>query len=291
MSRYAPLFSIAIEHEYFQSRATPGVRCVSDPQSAALGRACGLVVKADAERATVYFDLSNREALDMAIADKRMPACLWFRLLIDNPVVHHCTATKMPKAGSTFFFSNAARSEQAEGQAQSLAVHDEVSASDVVALNDERLAPALTTRDRLQSPFGLVCISLDDLLAPSDTPVTTDFVIRFAARETHWKYYLVANMPTQQLEVKAGEHDSAGVPSAIEFTRRTEVLPDGRECDTFTSTSSIALRERSTQKIELRNLQTDTAVIDRLPVATPQKLSKDTLDGRETYVSDIFVNL
>ncbi|MFK7887694.1 MAG: hypothetical protein AB8G16_12620 [Gammaproteobacteria bacterium] len=291
MTQYQPLFRVALEHDYFQAPESMGTVCVCDPRSEALAHACGLVIKVGVDGAVIYFDASNRTALEMTIADSQKPACLWFRLQTDNPLMHYCTEPRSPEPGSAFFFTNAAGSDQQAAPTQGLAIHDKVTIDDVVSLDDERLSAVVTTHDRLHPPYAFVCIALADLPTLSDTAVASDFIIRFAARETHWKYYLVANAPTRQWAVKSTEHGAAVDSTAIEFIRRTERLPDGRECATFTSKSSIAMRERGTERIELRNVDTDTVEIDRLPVASPQNFSQDTLDGRDVYVSNIFVNL
>lgn len=239
----------------------------------------------------VFFDPANRAELDTAIANRQTPACLWFRLEVENPVVHQCTEPNTPQPGSVFFFSNHEGAEQQVAPTQSLAVHDKVSASDVMALADERLAAVISTRDARQPTFAFVCIALADLLTSTDTAVVPDFVIRFAARETYWKYYLIANTPPEQLDVRGSERDSAGDLSQVDFVRGTEVLPDGRACSTFTSTSSIALRERSTEKMALRNAHTDSVIFERLPTPSPQNLRQETFDGRQVTVSNIFVNL
>ncbi len=56
MSRYAPLVSLLIEHEFFVDSRCQALSCQPDPGSINFARDCDLVLKTHADGATVYLD-------------------------------------------------------------------------------------------------------------------------------------------------------------------------------------------------------------------------------------------
>jgi hypothetical protein len=69
-------------------------------------------------------------------------------------------------------------------------------------------------------------------------------------------------------------------------------LPGNRMAMTFRSKQRIPLREKSEYRFQLREKETNggRVLIRRLPVASAGQFYKETVDGKEAIVSEIFIN-
>ena len=279
MSRYAPLVSLTIEHEFFVGNRCDALSCEPGAASTRLARDCEMVLKSRTDGVTVYLDQDRADALTLAQADPAAPPELWFRLRPQDPALANFTFPSTPRDGAVLFFSNTDATPAVDGGPQSLSAEDTVSESDFVTFDDEVLATILTARDRRIPPFAFVRLVLGDL-----TP--RRYELRFEARQTFWKYYLLGEMALPTATIVDTRQE-------VEFETGVETtLADDRRAISFTSKARIPLRQQSDCHFQLREVGSgvNRVLIRHLPVASPDRLYKDTINGREALVSDIYIN-
>ncbi len=145
-------------------------------------------------------------------------------------------------------------------------------------------------RDKILPTIGLFSI----LITPSElealhqdtTQSYNDYHVKFKARETYWKYYLVgdANQPSAVIK---------DIDGNIEFNDLgEELLSDGRHARILISKQALPLQDRAKQKFQLlvtRNGRTKIFV-RRLAVASAKRINKQIVDGKELFVSEIYIN-
>lgn len=138
--------------------------------------------------------------------------------------------------------------------------------------------------------LGLVSIQVTaeelNQLAQSSTDVYNDYCIKFKARETHWKYFLVGEANREGAFVK----DANG---EIDFDELgEETLANGRKAKVFLSRQAIPLADRSKPKFQLQIPKNNRikVLVNRLAVASAKRINKVKLEDRELYVSEIYIN-
>ncbi len=289
VTNYAPLVGLKIEHEFFVDARCDAISCQPDAATVKLLRDCGLVLKTYSDGVSVSLDQNSTEALAAAIADTAAPPVLWFRLHPTDKQLSNCTIPSTPRDGEVLMLSGANASDSANKKPQSLAKGATVSVTDFIpfeVLNKKgelivnpEIADVLTSRDRRIPPLAFVCITLSDL-----TP--RGFVVRFEARQTYWKYYVLGDLAKSSAKI-------VDTKKEVEFELgRETTLADERRSITFISKVQIPLRERSNRRFQLRDNGSgvDKVLIKNLPVASKGKLYKDTINGQKALVSDIYVN-
>lgn len=116
---------------------------------------------------------------------------------------------------------------------------------------------------------------------------TQSFHLTFGTRRTHWKYLVLGAPAGATPAIRDADGRIEFEPSGV------AQVPDGRQAVTLRSTEPIALRERATQRFQLRAQSSagERVLVKRLAVASPRNLGRDTVDGREVAVSEIYINL
>lgn len=153
-----------------------------------------------------------------------------------------------------------------------------------------RPTPLLPVQPAPSAPLATVALPLD-VSGSGDfnewsAALGTSYRLRLQSRSTIWKYLLIGDWRERVLSIV----DQRGEVSFS--TPAWERLPDGQYALTVHSTAPIALRERPTQRFQLRDVtdEPERVLIPRLPGATPQRLWRETVHGESTVVSEIFVH-
>ena len=171
-------------------------------------------------------------------------------------------------------------------------LHDKeyVSGADFEELDSPRVDDILNKKDRLTRPVFIAHISItakeSRLLQDRTKAAFKNYYVKFNARQTFWKYYLLGNMERGKLYVtdlnKENEFVSAG----------RESLPDSRTALIMRSTSPIPLREKFDCRFQLRQegKAGEKVIIKRLPFASARQLSREIINNKDAEVSEIFIN-
>jgi len=209
------------------------------------------------------------------------PATLTFRMIATDAAFGSYTRLDGVDAATTLWFdSEHAAPADADGSRR-LHAAAHVSGADRASLDAPQFQWLAGPRDRAAPPLGFVSIAVPPGAAADDT-----WVVAFEARTTLWKYYVLGTSGTAPTI-----RDADG---RIEFEPAAPtVLPGNRRAVILRSKVPIPLRERPTQRFQLRVATPagERVLVRRLALGSPHRLGKDTVDGREVTVSEIYINL
>ncbi len=272
LERWTPAFTLEARHAYFGDAPCPAI--AFEPVDDTSERLANLGLLCRHGPGTLAAFRSDRMTADD-------PVDLTFRIVTTVPTFANYTRLDGADARTTLWFDTASAGSTDAAGDRRLHAEDRVSATDRVALDAAALKGIVTPRDLAAPPLGFVRVRM-----PPSPATSTTWFIAFDARTTVWKYYVLGAadaVPTIR--------DADG---AIEFEPAAPtVLPGNRRAVVLRSKIPIPLRERPTQRFQLRVATPtgDRVLVKRLALASPNLLGKDTVDGREVTVSEIYVNL
>ena len=282
MACFHPLFRIVVEHSYFRGGICAKLDFVPTVKTRGIIRNSGMVLKPISGGVQLFYDDSRREVLKV-MASESETAVLSFRAFSRDPLFSSYTRQPVGTDDAMLFFHDGASSSGPDG-ACNLHPGEYVSGEDLRALDrladDDLLAPG----DRIMRPAFLVSIALAQLDLQANA-LLKRFRIRFQARETFWKYYLVGAMAGKNAVISDRNN-------GIEFAcLGEELLADNRRATVFRSMQPLRLRERSEYSFQLRaSGGAGKILVRRLPVASANQLSREIVDGKEAAVSEIYLN-
>ncbi len=138
--------------------------------------------------------------------------------------------------------------------------------------------------------LGLISIRVTpeelEQIVQADTTTYNDYHIRFRARETHWKYYILGDANREGVFVKDAKDE-------IEFDYLgDEEVANGRMAKVFLSRQAIPLQDRAKPKFQLLVPKHNRlkVLVKRLAVASANRINKVKVEDRELFVSEIYVN-
>ena len=140
---------------------------------------------------------------------------------------------------------------------------------------------------------GIYPVDLE-LANPSESIQTVHYALRFKARSTYWRYYIVPEPQREELEDLVIE--TVGEQLQVPFTGPTPArLANGARAYRFVSDERLLLRQRSSYRFRLngwmrRSLPTGDPLIARMAVAASTQILPEGagVDGEPIY-SDIYV--
>jgi hypothetical protein len=286
------LFSVAVEHGYFTDGWCRDLSFEPTMETTANLSRLNLVARTTRDGVVLFVDDGRADGLRMRASDIDP---LWFawRVRSTDRAFENYTTPPVRTAGSKVLFFSNSRAWSGGDDGRSL-LHDR----ERVASEDFRDWDELATdgmpeglggaRDRRLPPHFVVAVRVGagHLEGASGRSTGADYVVRFAARETVWKYYVLGLAP------KIAPH-VADADSRFEFVAGAdESLAGGRKARVFRSGSPITLRDRFDMRLQLRESSAGNGkvLVRRLPVATAAQIYREVVDGNETVVSEIYVN-
>jgi hypothetical protein len=294
MGRHHLLFSVRVEHDFFLGGCRDLV-FEPTPETRANVSSLGLLRRTTVDGVALFFDDSRADGLRLR-AGEADP--LWFAWRIrsrDRAFENYTQPSPRKFESKVLFFSNLpARDTRDPDEAGGgpMRLHAGRSVADVDFTDWDRVAQAPmpeglgNPRDRRLPPHFVAAIRIGTGDPGPTLEAGQHYVIRFGARETVWKYYVLG------LGSKGAPY-VADADSQIEFVAgEDESLAGDRTARVFRSTTPITLQDRSEIKLQLRESSTGNGriLVRRLPVATAAQIYREVVDGNETFVSEIYVN-
>ncbi len=282
MSRYAPLFHLAVSHEFFEAGRIRGLTLAPTKTSAHAIANLGLLYRADRPGGSVFYDRDRPDGIRLACADPEQALVLEFAGFSGDPDFGFYTDRSPGTLSSIFVFRNG---RSPDGLTERLHETEHASAADVSDF-DERAYRR--EHRRAVPPDFLVRIRIGGESTPLEELVTAPrrYSIAFAAASSFWKYYLIGAHPAEAYRI-------GGAPGIAEFSERpAESLADATPVRTFVSDRAIALRERYAAVPQLRagDLSEDRLLIRHLPVAAADCRTSAAADNNGAFVSELYVN-
>ena len=289
MGSYLPLFSIEVEHSFFSEGLCLCLEFAPTPKTDMVIKNAGLLTRNTLNGVRVFRDEKRSESLQLYAADPDEPLSLGFKVFSRDPFFENYTGPPAHQEDSILYFDNRGVEIDTTGKFR---LHDEeyVSKTDFEKLNSPLLEDTLSKKDRLLRPMFIVQIGVSEkdvsLFDDQSKATAKNYYIKFKARQTFWKYYLLGDMAREDSYIadlnKETEFDFAG----------RESLSDNRVALTFRSKTHIPLQEKSECRFQLRerNSGGGKVLINRLPVASANQISREVVEGEEAFVSEVFVN-
>lgn len=267
MSAYREWFRIALEHAYFGPGAHGGWRLVPTFETEATLRAMRARVLALPDGLAVMAPLA-------ALVDAEGVA-LTFLADAADPLVGACT---LPQAPAGWILCADSRDAVREPDGAWRLHAGPVLGADALVEAAPFARPAGTAPSR---PQLVVRIAPDDAAGAA----APRYVVRLDVAAAHWKYYLLDGLARRALTI-------VDVDERVAFERADDVALAGRPAAVFLSDRPIALRQRPSQRFQLRERAPfgDKVLMKRLPVARAGLGQRSVVGGSAVLVSEIFVN-
>lgn len=288
MGQYRPMFNISIEHGYFPSGKLPGVNFVPTEQTQKLMHNVNLISRRRPDGLTLFFDSEHLDALKLYASDENYPLRIEFQCEAEQQNFQNFTSAPALSANKTLFFDSSIADSQPVGK-KYLHAEEFVSEAELI----DRPAPAsghVSMADRNKPNLGVISIRVSgaelEQLATVGNEQYNDYAIRFKARETYWKYYLVGEANREGVYIRDVNDD-------IEFEYLgEEQVADGRMAKIFMTTKAIPMRDRAKPKLQLVVTKNNRAkvLVSRLAVPTAKRINKVIHQDNELFVSEIYIN-
>ncbi len=305
MGVYVPLVSVEVSHDFFATGQCQSLVFVPTPVSAIGLDETGLLARTTSHGLQVFYDTALTERLLLSLTQPEVPVHLAYKVFSRDPCFANYTEPSLFQDDAIVYL--ATRPAPGTGR---LHAAESVSSGDFARLDDPRVADLLSPRDRLVRPLWLLDVDMACVLpprqdtapprrqargragrlsvasAPASPVVPQVYTVRFKARQTFWKYYLCGEFAREGLAI-------TDLDQQLAFTATgQERLANQRLAMTFRSTTPIPLQERPAYRLQLREggAGNGKVLMRRLPVASAQQLSRDSVGGEQAVIAEVFIH-
>lgn len=289
MCAYKTLFCVDVEHTFFASGTLADLSFVPTPATSTILINASLLSKKTDKGLSVFCDRHGAEALRLFAAELKEPLSFSYKVFSQYRAFDLCTQPTSAKPDTMLHFDAVRAKPDGSGR---LRLHEQeyVSDLDFVPITSPVIDGVLSSKDRLLKPtFTVTVHSTEADRSHLDTPGASHaphYYIKFHAREMVWKYYVLGNLAKRKAYIADANND-------MEFEPMGEtVLNDHRHALLFRSKRPIPLREKAEYRFQLREQASGAGkvLIQRLPVATADQFYKETINGQDVMVSEVYVN-
>ncbi len=294
MSTYATLLHICARHAYFGEHAISRFRFAPSAATEATLTRLDIETRISAEGLTLVCPESTR----IALRDGAEPALeLEFHAWGTGTSIAQVTAPEAPSADACMMFHSAqALREESGNWRLHAAPHADATAWSPACIPNRAAALPDTDMGAPKPAFHVV-LSAPAIAVALAGAAAPRFLVRFAARQTKWKYYLLAD--TFPSDLDAGRTAIVDPDGVLSFTPLgyTE-LPGQRAALTFISEQAIDMRQHPSQRLQLCERDApgkpvNRILIKQLPNASAAtagwEVSGSSEPGAAILVSEIYI--
>jgi hypothetical protein len=286
MGSFLPLFNIIVEHSYPADGLCHDLDFVLAPWTEVMVRKLGLVLKKTNGGIRVFYDEDRLNVTTLFSDDHNDFRSFSFKVFSLNPQFMNFTYPSLYHKDAILHFD----SRKASHIGHRLHKGEWAADEDFEPMTSPVFDGLFNATDRCRRPHFCItirdCIS-PELSSPDQSPLSSpDWLIRFKARETYWKYLLVGELGRK--DVYISDKNSEVSFECIGDT----LLSDNRIAKGFVSESPLPIREKTDYNFQLREKGSGNGkvLIKRLPVASSLQIDRDVIKGVETAVSEIFIH-
>ena len=262
-------FGITVQHSFFSATSGPVLHFVPHPQTERIIKNANLLSRNTINRLILCYNHEQKAILDCFIPENDSTLDFSFDVYSSDP--HYSTYTEpyVFPSNTLPFFSNRG---------------NYVPVKEGVQLKPEAVsARKQKNYSIIQPPLFKITISL---AKKDNLDDHKEYIICHVARQTYWKYYFLGELAKKEAMV----NDMHG-KMQFRYAGKQTPFPD-TPARVYYSTEPIILRDRPDQRFQLRQLGEagDKVLIKRLPNASAKNLSREIIQDKEVYVSEIFIN-
>jgi hypothetical protein len=249
----------------------------------------GLLVRKSARGLMIAYDRSSQESLQLHLTHDVEGLDMVFKVYARDPQFKSYTEPFFEQQSGMLYFTNQSSPAADDGVVR-LHKARTVSNKDIVSMESAQLVDMLDRRDRLIPPVFVIRIQADEkfnhLFDEKLSAKTPRFQVKFAARQTYWKYFLQSDKASDDVFV----FDPDG---RIEFESSSpDRLADGRSVSTYRSKQRIPLNERFDFRFQLKQRRNgvEKVLFRQLPYARVNQTGKEVVAEQAIAVSEIYIN-
>lgn len=296
MSAYAPLLHVCARHAFFGEQAVGRFRFEPTAASVAMLVRLDILTRVSSEGLTLVCPEPTRTALRTGAE----PALeLEFQAWSTGASFSQVTATTAPAPDARLVFHSAQAVPETSANWRLHAAPQADASAWSRAVIPNRAAALADSGPRTARPDFHLVLAAPAIAAALAGAAAPRFLVRFGARQTKWKYYLLSD---PVLSDPAAYHAAIiDLDGELSFTPRgyTE-LPGRPPALTFISEQAVEMRQHPPQRLQLceraeAGQPATRILIKRLPNASVAAVGRDVAagsneaDGDTTLVSEIYI--
>jgi len=290
MGTYRPLFSVSVGHGYFSDGEWKGLDFVSTPGTVKVIEGADVLVRRTNSGVGVFYGENRSDALSLYAEDANGVLRFSFKVYAGDRAFANYTSPATRKDNAILSFDNREAVGAPETGRVRLCKDEFVSEKDFRDMDALVAEGILCERDKRVPPDFVVAVSIklgkDDLSGDAAAWVPRDCYVKFNARQSFWRYFLMGGMNRNNPLI-------VDLDNRVEFESCGEVmLPGNRSAKVFRSKELIPVLEKSSYRFQLREQGQGggRVLIKRLPVASESRLGLDVIDGQNEIVLDAYIN-
>jgi hypothetical protein len=281
---YRVLLRLAVEHAYFADPAAASFRFAPTAQCSALLARYGILLR---QEAGALAWVAQQDAADVLLAERGGGAEFEFGVYADSHFSRY-TALDSPSPDACLYFHSRAAHPEAPGHwrlhaaelADGCAWQRPMPPSKSAGLNAFGRGGA--------RPVCFMVLAADDVAAALDAGEAPRFLLRFGARKSRWKYFLLGGLQAAQASV-------VDLDGRLRFSARgPAALPGGASAMVFVSEQEIDMRQHHLERLQLREQGEwgERILIKRLPNASVAAVGRESAAGSAApvLVSEIYIS-
>uniref|UniRef100_UPI0040566059 hypothetical protein n=1 Tax=Candidatus Electronema sp. TaxID=2698783 RepID=UPI0040566059 len=266
---WQPLFSVTVEHDFFSS---PHKLCLffsPDQKTEKLLRNANLLLRVSQNSIVVCFNSNDLDILEsFRTSDENG---LEFTFDVSTADSQFTCYTDLTQNNITPLYRNIHIAEE-----EVLASQGKIPLKETGAVSDKNIF--------IGGKLAIFRIIVSS--EKKDIVQCKQYFIRFKSRETYWKYFFLGKVVGKEIEI-------IDLHGKVQFhcAGKQWLLPDV-PATVFYADKRIPLRDWPEQHLQLRQKGSsgNKVLIKHLQNASTENLSKEMINGKEEYISAVYVN-
>lgn len=279
MSKYRELFSITIAHQYYGDGACPIISLSLNKVSRKLALQLSLIVKTRPGKLTAYYNAQTLHKLKAWFSVSNSSEPLSLSVLLHASAADFFLVTANLPNFNTHLWHSLCKS----GVQQTYFDEDNCIAK--ASLDSTSLNSDLSSKGPVLS---VIDVSLNDCLQRIEDAgdISQDYHYHFLSLTTYWKYLLLNTDENSEYEIIEDQ-------AKYKFAAQDNESIGNRLARVYLSEKRIPLTRQSAHKAKLVSVtkQHKNVIFNCLPVASHSQLFLQQVAGKQTAVSEIFINL
>ena len=237
---------------------------------------------------TLYYEEACLDIVKSLATEKPQAPQLFFIARSADRIFPLITEAAPEKSENIFYFTSAKARKLRQSKRSQFLVSEKNSVSESDYTDAESLVreEVLSQLDLLVKPAFVFTVDMKRFRTITAIKAEPNFLIRFNAKRTVWKYYLLSQKRSAAVYIN-------DLDKQQEFTfGGDEWLTDNRQAKTYFSKKPLVLSEKSSYRFQLKEKgeSGERVLLSRLPLASGELYGKTQINGKYVTVSEIYVN-
>lgn len=289
MELYKQIFSLTVEHQFFSDSACKHLEILPGEDCTALLDKAGLVLRPTSNGINVLCETSKYERFCAHVAQQGGALKLGFKITSRDRHFAQYTLAATGSNQDVFYFDNSEPCSDDKGQ-QMLHAKRYATESNLQKRDAAPVVHVLGAKKVFINLCAIVHITITGgehgLCGADLDPGLRNFGVRFATRQTYWKYYFLGQLGKKDIYV-------ADLNNLVKFNDLgTLELPGKQLAKILISDVPMPLQETPEQRFQLRESAqlSEKILMARMPNAFVARINRAVVGGSNVLVSEIYIN-